>query len=44
VVEFPSYDAALACYRSPEYRTAIDLRAGKAKFDMVIIEGFDGKQ
>ena len=44
VVEFPSYDTALACYRSPEYRTAIDLRAGKAKFDMVIIEGFDGKQ
>jgi len=39
VVEFPSYDAALACYRSPQYRTAIDLRAGKADFDMVIIEG-----
>ncbi len=39
VVEFPSYDAALACYRSPEYRQAIDLRAGKADFDMVIIEG-----
>jgi uncharacterized protein (DUF1330 family) len=39
VVEFPSYDAALACYRSPEYRTAIDLRAGKAEFDMVAIEG-----
>ena len=30
VVEFPSYEAALACYRSPEYRKAIDLRAGKA--------------
>ena len=44
VVEFPSYDAALACYRSPEYRKAIDLRAGKATFDMVVIEGFDGKQ
>ena len=39
VVEFPSYDAALACYRSPDYRTAIDLRAGKADFDLVIIEG-----
>ena len=23
---------------------AIDLRAGKATFDMVVIEGFDGKQ
>jgi uncharacterized protein (DUF1330 family) len=43
VVEFPSYDAALACYRSPQYRRAIDLRAGKADFDMVVIEGYDGK-
>jgi uncharacterized protein (DUF1330 family) len=43
VVEFPSYDAALACYRSPEYAKAIALRAGKAEFDMVAIEGFDGK-
>jgi uncharacterized protein (DUF1330 family) len=40
VVEFPSYDAALACYRSPEYRKAIDLRAGKAHFDMIAIESF----
>jgi uncharacterized protein (DUF1330 family) len=38
-VEFPSYDAARACYRSPEYRRAIELRAGKADFDLVIIEG-----
>jgi uncharacterized protein (DUF1330 family) len=38
-VEFPSYDLALACYRSPEYRRAIELRAGKADFDLVIIEG-----
>lgn len=39
-LEFPSYDAALACYRSPEYRAAIELRKGKAEFDMVVIEGF----
>jgi uncharacterized protein (DUF1330 family) len=38
-IEFPSYDAALACYRSPQYRKAIDLRAGKAEFDLVVIEG-----
>lgn len=43
VVEFPSYDAALACYRSPEYRKAIDARAGKAQFDLLAIEGYDGK-
>jgi len=38
-VEFGSYEAARACYRSPEYQAAIDLRAGKAEFDLVIIEG-----
>jgi uncharacterized protein (DUF1330 family) len=38
-LEFPSYDAARACYRSPEYRAAIEMRAGKADFDLVIIEG-----
>jgi uncharacterized protein (DUF1330 family) len=43
VVEFPSYEAALACYRSPEYRKAIELRAGKAHFDMIAIEAYDGK-
>ena len=43
VVEFPSYDAALACYRSPQYRKAIDARAGKADFDMVVIEAYDGR-
>ena len=39
VVEFTGYEAALACYRSPQYRKAIEARAGKAEFDMVIIEG-----
>jgi uncharacterized protein (DUF1330 family) len=43
VVEFPGYDTALACYRSPQYRKAIELRAGKADFNMVIIEGVDAK-
>jgi uncharacterized protein (DUF1330 family) len=38
-VEFPGYDAALACYRSPEYQAAIELRKGKAEFDLVVIEG-----
>ena len=43
VLEFPSYEAALACYRSPEYQAAIELRQGKAEVDLVVIEGFDGK-
>jgi uncharacterized protein (DUF1330 family) len=40
VMEFPSYDAALACYRSPEYQSAKALRKGKAEADIVAIEGF----
>lgn len=43
VMEFPSYDAALACYRSPEYQAAKALRLGKAEIDLLVIEGYDGK-
>jgi uncharacterized protein (DUF1330 family) len=41
-MEFPSYEAALACYRSPEYQAAKALREGKAEVDLVVIEGYDG--
>jgi uncharacterized protein (DUF1330 family) len=44
VLEFPDYAAALACYRSPEYRDAFTLRQGKAIVDLVIAEGYDGAQ
>lgn len=40
VLEFPSYEAALACYRSPEYQAAKALRQGKAEADLVVIEAF----
>ena len=43
VMEFPSYDAALACYRSPEYQAAKALRLGKGEIDLVVIEGYDGR-
>ena len=43
VLEFPSYEAALGCYRSPEYQAALALREGKADIDLVIIEGYDGR-
>jgi uncharacterized protein (DUF1330 family) len=43
VLEFPSYEVALACYRSPEYQAAKALRQGKADADLVVIEGYDGK-
>jgi uncharacterized protein (DUF1330 family) len=42
VLEFPSFDAALSCYRSPGYQAAKKLRNGKADFDLVIVEGYDG--
>jgi uncharacterized protein (DUF1330 family) len=42
VLEFPSYDAALSCYRSPDYQAAKKLRDGKAQFDLVIVEGYGG--
>ena len=42
VMEFPSYEAALACYRSPDYQAAKALRQGKAEVDLVVIEAYDG--
>ena len=44
VIEFPSYQAALDCYRSPEYQAAIKLRTPVSTGDVVIIEGYDGPQ
>jgi len=42
VLEFPSYEAALSCYRSDGYQAAKKLRDGKAEFDLVAAEGYDG--
>jgi uncharacterized protein (DUF1330 family) len=42
VVEFPSFDAALAGYRSSEYQAAKKLRAGKGTVDLVVVEGYGG--
>jgi len=44
IIEFPSYQAALACYRSQEYQAAIQLRLPVSSGDLVIIEGYDGPQ
>jgi uncharacterized protein (DUF1330 family) len=44
VLEFPDYETALACYRSPEYRAAIVPRDEGATVDLIIIEGYDGAQ
>ena len=44
VIEFPDYDAALACYRSPEYGAAKKLRENAGIADIVVLEGYDGPQ
>ncbi len=44
VIEFPSYRAALECYRSPEYAKAMALRKGKSVMDLAIVEGYEGPQ
>ncbi len=44
VLEFPSYQAALDCWHSPEYQSAIKLRESVSVVDLVIIEGYDGHQ
>jgi len=44
VIEFESYEQALACYRSPEYVAAMNLRMKAAVADMIVIEGYDGPQ
>jgi uncharacterized protein (DUF1330 family) len=44
VLEFPSYDAALSCYRSLDYQAAKELRNGKAEFDLVVVEGHGGSK
>lgn len=44
VIEFSDYETALACYRSPEYKEARELRQSAAEGDLLIIEGYDGPQ
>ena len=44
VIEFPSYEAALECFHSPEYQAALRAQAGSAEVDLIIIEGYDGPQ
>ncbi|HDS1735637.1 DUF1330 domain-containing protein [Pseudomonas sp. BP8] len=41
VIEFESYEQALACYRSAEYQEACSHRQGVAKAEVIIVEGFE---
>ena len=44
VLEFPSYQAALDCWHSPQYQAAITLREAVSTIDLIIIEGYDSPQ
>jgi uncharacterized protein (DUF1330 family) len=44
VIEFPSYEAAVECWDSPEYQAAKAERDGHAVADIIIIEGYEGPQ
>jgi uncharacterized protein (DUF1330 family) len=38
VARFPSLEAAVACYRSPEYQAALAHAKGAAERDLVVVE------
>lgn len=42
VIEFPTYEAALACFDSPAYQQAKAIRDPISSADMVIVKGYDG--
>lgn len=42
VIEFPSLEAARACYLSPEYQRAMALRTPVSVADLCIVEGYLG--
>jgi len=44
VIEFPTYQAALDCWKSPEYQHTIALRQPVSTADLIIIEGYEGPQ
>jgi uncharacterized protein (DUF1330 family) len=44
VIEFPDYETAVACYRSPEYQANIKIRQPNATADLIIVEGYEGPQ
>lgn len=41
VVEFPSYEVALACYQSDLYKEALGIRRQYAQADLCIVEGVE---
>lgn len=44
VIEFPTYQEGLDCWKSPEYQQAIKLRKDVSTIDLIIIESYEGPQ
>lgn len=42
VIEFPSIEAARACFASPGYQAAMAVRNPVSTADLVIVEGYEG--
>ena len=42
VIEFKDYENALACYNSPEYHAAKELRLPVSQGNLAIVEGWEG--
>ena len=41
VIEFPSYEDALAAYQDPEYQAVAEIRRRAAESSIVVVEGHD---
>jgi uncharacterized protein (DUF1330 family) len=44
VIEFDTYEQAIACYESAEYQAALEYIKDVGPTDLVIIGGYDGPQ
>ena len=44
VIEFPSYQTALDCWNSSEYKKALAIRQPISEGDIIVIEGYEGPQ
>jgi len=41
IIEFPSYEDAVACYESVSYQDALTIRRPIADTNLIIVEGYD---
>jgi len=41
IIEFDSFERAVACYRSPEYQAAVAIRQRCADGEIVVVEGVE---